>query len=178
MESNRCLCVASAIFLSFLWMALSVSSSSPSASISDSILGSHVSSGRNLLQARKACPVNFEFLNYTIITSKCKGPLYPADACCGAFTEFACPYADVINDLTNDCASTMFSYINLYGKYPPGLFSSECRGGKEGLACPASPPSVSAKLANDSTGGTQIMCYPYPLQMLTAGSLLLLFKFL
>jgi hypothetical protein len=122
--------------------------------------------------------VNFEFLNYTIITSKCKGPLYPADACCGAFTEFACPYVDVINDLTNDCASTMFSYINLYGKYPPGLFSSECRGGKEGLACPASPPSVSAKLANDSTGGTQIMCYPYPLQMLTAGSLLLLFKFL
>ncbi|KAJ4826773.1 hypothetical protein Tsubulata_001967 [Turnera subulata] len=88
-----------------------------------------------------ACPVNFEFLNYTIITSKCKGPQYPPSLCCGSFKEFACPYADVLNDLTNDCASTMFSYINLYGKYPPGLFASECREGKNGLECPASAPS-------------------------------------
>jgi hypothetical protein len=29
----------------------------------------------------------------------------------------------------------MFSYINLYGKYPPGLFSSECKEGKQGLSC-------------------------------------------
>ncbi|GLT53710.1 hypothetical protein SLA2020_269630 [Shorea laevis] len=145
MEWNRCLCVSSAIFLSFLLMDLSVSSSSPSTFVSDSIFGSHVSSGRNLLQARKACPVNFEFLNYTIITSKCKGP----------------------------------RYINLYGKYPPGLFASECRGGKQGLECPASPPSSSTgstHLANDSTSGSQIVCYPYLLLMLTAGSLLLLFE--
>ncbi|KHN01505.1 GPI-anchored protein LORELEI, partial [Glycine soja] len=33
--------------------------------------------GRNLLQAKKSCPVNFEFLNYTIITCKCKGAQYP-----------------------------------------------------------------------------------------------------
>jgi hypothetical protein len=122
-----------------------------------------------------ACPVNFEFLNYTVITSKCKGPQYPAVACCAAFTEFACPYADDINDLTNDCASTMFSYINLYGKYPPGLFASECREGKEGLECPAVPPSASAN-NNTSGSGIQIKCYPYPLLMLTAGSLLLLSK--
>jgi hypothetical protein len=43
---------------------------------------------------------------------------------------------DDINDDSNDCASTMFSYINLYGKYPPGLFASECKGDKKGLACP------------------------------------------
>ncbi|KAK4278208.1 hypothetical protein QN277_016085 [Acacia crassicarpa] len=86
------------------------------------------------------CPVNFEVSNYTIITSKCKAPKYPASKCCAAFKEFACPYARVLNDLTNDCASTMFKYINLYGKYPPGLFATKCREGKGGLVCPATPP--------------------------------------
>ncbi|KAF8409819.1 hypothetical protein HHK36_005898 [Tetracentron sinense] len=71
------------------------------------------------------CSVNFEFLNYTIITSQCKGPQYLPKLCCTAFKEFACPYADQLNDLTNDCASTMFSYINLFGKYPPGLFAKK-----------------------------------------------------
>ncbi|KAK9156462.1 hypothetical protein Sjap_003942 [Stephania japonica] len=94
-----------------------------------------------------ACPVSFEFLNYTIITSQCKGPKYPPNLCCGAFKEFAWPYADQINDVSNDCASTMFSYINLYGKYPPGLFASECREGKLGLECPALSPG---QVANDS----------------------------
>jgi hypothetical protein len=82
------------------------------------------------------CPVNFEFQNYTIITSQCKGPDYPAKQCCAALVEFACPFSDELNDSTNDCASTMFSYINIYGKYPPGLFASECKGDKNGLPCP------------------------------------------
>lgn len=120
--------------------------------------------------ATAGCPVNFEFLNYTIITSKCKGPRYPPNICCAAFKEFACPYTDVLNDLTNDCASTMFSYINLYGKYPPGLFASECREGKEGLACPATPPTT----ANDTAN--QIMHYPSLILMLSAGFLMLLFQ--
>ncbi|KAL0886890.1 hypothetical protein Bca101_010873 [Brassica carinata] len=81
------------------------------------------------------CPVNFEFMNYTIITSQCKGPKYPPKKCCAAFKEFACPYADELNDLSNDCATTMFSYINLYGKYPPGLFANSCQA-KGGLKCP------------------------------------------
>lgn len=85
-----------------------------------------------------ACPVNFEVANYTIITSKCKGPKYTANLCCSALAEFACPYAKYLNDLTNNCASTMFTYINLYGKYPPGLFSTLCigKGRKGGLQCP------------------------------------------
>lgn len=29
----------------------------------------------------------------------------------------------------------MFSYINLYGKYPPGLFANECKEGNLGLEC-------------------------------------------
>ncbi|KAG9146788.1 hypothetical protein Leryth_005111 [Lithospermum erythrorhizon] len=109
--------------------------------LSDGILGSQHATGRSLLQERKACPVNFEFLNYTIITSKCKGPQYQAKLCCPAFQEFACPYAEHMNELSNNCASTMFSYINLYGKYPPGLFANECKRDKQGLECEALPPS-------------------------------------
>ncbi|XP_022747375.1 GPI-anchored protein LLG1-like [Durio zibethinus] len=59
-------------------------------------------------------------------------------------SNFACALAKQINDLTTDCASTMFSCINLYGKYTPGLFASECRDGKEGLQSSASPPVVAA----------------------------------
>ncbi|KQK01553.1 GPI-anchored protein LLG1 [Brachypodium distachyon] len=104
--------------------------------ISDGVFqASAGSTGRSLLQAKKSCPVNFEFQNYKIITDQCKGPKYPAKNCCDAFKEFACPFNTYINDESNDCASTMFSYINLYGKYPPGLFAHECREGKLGLSC-------------------------------------------
>lgn len=79
-------------------------------------------------------------MNYTSITNRCQGPRYPADQCCGAFKDFACPYAAELNNLTNDCASIMFSYINLYGKYPPGLFANECQEVKEGMECSHSVP--------------------------------------
>lgn len=82
-----------------------------------------------------ACGVDFENQNYTILTSQCKGPQYPPKVCCEAFKEFACPFSDEINDMTTDCATVMFSYINIYGKYPPGLFANECKEGKEGLDC-------------------------------------------
>ncbi|KAL0443210.1 UNVERIFIED_CONTAM: GPI-anchored protein LLG1 [Sesamum latifolium] len=121
-----------------------------------------------------ACPVNFEFQNYTIITSRCKGPQYPPNLCCSALKDFACPFADEINDLTNDCASTMFSYINLYGKYPPGLFASECRDGKFGLECPAPAPGESEKATTNKNSGSQMICSLFPVLMLTAASLLLL----
>ncbi|KAL5981304.1 hypothetical protein ACLOJK_015359 [Asimina triloba] len=91
-------------------------------------------------EAGFSCSVNFEFMNYTILTSQCKGPKYSADVCCAAFKDFACPYASELNDATTDCAETMFSYINLYGKYPPGLFANECREGKLGLDCLALSP--------------------------------------
>lgn len=97
-----------------------------------------------------ACPVNFESMNYTALTSKCKGPSYEPKPCCSGFKEVACPYADEINDLSTDCASAIFSYINIAGKYPPGLFSSECREGKLGLECPPSPPSASETSPNHS----------------------------
>ncbi|MBA0877303.1 hypothetical protein Goshw_009363 [Gossypium schwendimanii] len=123
------------------YLAILIVMAAASTSISDSDSVSLASTNRHLLQAKKACPINFEFLNYTIITSECKGPKYPANRCCAAFKKFVCPYAKQINDLTTDCASTMFSYINLYGKYPPGLFAAECREGKQGLKCPKSAPT-------------------------------------
>ncbi|XP_019431969.1 PREDICTED: GPI-anchored protein LLG1 [Lupinus angustifolius] len=158
----------SSIFIIIL--SLSVSSFSYTF-LSDDVFESQVHKGRNLLQTRKGCSVNFEFLNYTIITSRCKGPAYLPKDCCAAFKDFACPYADVLNDLQNDCASTMFSYINLYGQYPPGLFANECREGKDGLACPALPPSESA---ND-TGNQITHCPSLLLLLLTACSLIMLF---
>ncbi|KAK4439636.1 GPI-anchored protein LLG1 [Sesamum alatum] len=158
-----------------LVVCLSLSTAlSASTFISDGIFGSSVLSERRLLQAKKPCPVNFEFQNYTIITSRCKGPQYPPKLCCSAFVDFACPFADEINDLTNDCASTMFSYINLYGKYPPGLFASECRDGKSGLECPAPPPGESEKATANNNSGSPMICNFFPVLMLTVASLLLL----
>ncbi|KAL6521742.1 GPI-anchored protein llg1 [Orobanche gracilis] len=113
---------------------------SASTSISDDIIMLQALTERRLLQAKKPCPVDFEYQNYSIITSKCRGPEYQVIPCCSAFKEFACPFVDDLDDLTNDCASRMFSYINLNGQYPPGLFASLCREGMEGLACPEPPP--------------------------------------
>ncbi|CAN6994301.1 unnamed protein product [Brassica oleracea var. botrytis] len=110
--------------------------------------------GRNLLQAKKKCSLNLEFMNYTVITSQCKGPKFPVKECCSSFLEFACPYAEQLNDLSTDCASTMFSYINIYGKYPAGLFSSQCKGDKEGLECPDMPPNSVADVNTATTTTT------------------------
>ncbi|KAG8472753.1 hypothetical protein CXB51_034662 [Gossypium anomalum] len=93
------------------YLAILIVMAAASTSISDSGSSSLASTTRHLLQAKKA------------------------------FKKFACPYAKQINDLRTDCASTMFSYINLYGKYPLGLFTAECREGKQGLKCLKSAPT-------------------------------------
>ncbi|GAY37709.1 hypothetical protein CUMW_031130 [Citrus unshiu] len=51
----------------------------------------------------------------------------------------------------------MFSYINLYGKYPPGLFASECLKGKRGLECPASAPTQSANADHTSMIAIEVL---------------------
>ncbi|KAF5180816.1 Gpi-anchored protein lorelei [Thalictrum thalictroides] len=148
-------------FVFFFLFALAAASSSSDSS------NYYGSTGRTLLQTKAPCKVNFEFANYTVITSQCKGPKYPAEQCCDAFKKFACPYADAINDEKTECATTMFSYINLYGKYPPGLFSSECKEDKQGLNC--------EKYLNDTSSDAKSAGYvvqrPY---LLAAGSLVLL----
>ncbi|CAN6477861.1 unnamed protein product [Victoria cruziana] len=132
MASNRRISAVS--FASFFLLFL-LTDVSATGFISDQLFEQHHSTGRGLLQVEKNCPVDFEFQNYTIITSQCKGPRYLPGPCCKAFLQFACPFAQYINDLTNNCASTMFNYINLAGNYPPGLFANECRGDKNGLSC-------------------------------------------
>ncbi|KAJ6855689.1 hypothetical protein NC651_040356 [Populus alba x Populus x berolinensis] len=116
-----------------------------------------------------ACNVSFENLDYSVLTDKCKGPQYPAKSCCDAFKEFACPFSDAINDLETDCASTMFSYINLYGKYPPGLFANECREDKNGLDCQNVEQSKKSR-------GVQIAATQSSLLTLTAGLIVLLLQ--
>ncbi|XP_010928200.1 GPI-anchored protein LLG1 [Elaeis guineensis] len=120
--------------------------------ISGAVFQYHGSTGRSLLQTLKNCPVDFEFQNYTIITSKCKGPLFLGNLCCAALTEFACPFAEELNDATNNCASTMFTYINQQGHYPPGLFASECHGDQNGLPCPSSPTPSKSQDDNANAG--------------------------
>lgn len=110
-----------------------------------------------------ACPVNFENENYTIVTSQCKGPVYKRDLCCNSFLQIACPYWEHINDEKTNCASTLFSYINLYGKYPPGLFSSMCKGGKDGLSCDHVHKPASQ---NPSTGQAAFLPINSPLLMI------------
>ncbi|KAJ8542787.1 hypothetical protein K7X08_005310 [Anisodus acutangulus] len=135
MEWRHCFSCIFLLFFSSILVCVS-------GSLSDGIFVNQATTGRNLLQAKKPCPISFEFQNYTVITSQCRGPQYPAKQCCAAFVEFACPFSDFLNDLSNDCASTMFSYINLHGKYPPGIFANACKGDKLGLACPGLAPGL------------------------------------
>ncbi|KAL1820878.1 hypothetical protein ACET3Z_015747 [Daucus carota] len=157
-------CVSSSYFIIIIFFSISLFADlSTSTFISDDIFESHASIGRNLLQAKKACPVDFENKNYTIITSQCKGPNYQPKPCCDSLKEFACPYTDELDDLSNSCSDTMFSYITTKGNYPAGLFSSFCREGKEGLDCSSYTPPDSAKDASGSNTWNQ-----FQLLMLTA----------
>ncbi|KAI3465756.1 hypothetical protein Pfo_022419 [Paulownia fortunei] len=118
------------LFLFFLVVGLASSSY-----ISNEVLEPHGSIGRSLLQQKSTCSVDFENMNYTVITSQCKGPNYSPERCCTPLKELLCPIKDQVNDLKSNCADTFFSYVNLYGKYPPGLFAALCREGEQGLDC-------------------------------------------
>ncbi|KAK4787377.1 hypothetical protein SAY86_011210 [Trapa natans] len=151
---------SSLFHLILLLSLLDLASSSSSSSLSDGIFESQEAPGRALLQAKQSCTVDFENQNYTVLTNQCKGPLYEANLCCAAFKQFACPFVAQINDLTTDCASTVFSYINLYGKYPPGLFANECKEGKEGLDCSAVPPAAASGKSSANNSNAQKLMAP------------------
>ncbi|XP_021758826.1 GPI-anchored protein LLG2-like isoform X1 [Chenopodium quinoa] len=138
-SSTTGIAAATSVTIMILLLLLHIASANPS----DELQQPRFSVGRHLLQATKDCPLDVQHLNYTIIISRCKGPRYPANICCGAFKELACPYAPTLNDVTNNCATTLFSYINLYGKYPPGLFANICRDSKRGLECTDAQMSMS-----------------------------------
>ncbi|CAN4117535.1 unnamed protein product [Withania somnifera] len=152
----------SVLFLFFLLVGLS--SSSPINIKSNffflfiyDVFEAHVQTGRALLQQQGNCPIDFERENYTIITSQCKGPLYNASICCYAFKQLACKHTKELNDVQNGCATTMFNYINLYGKYPPGLFANMCKEDKEGLNCKdvIQPQAKTDEQKSHSSKGTQ-----------------------
>ncbi|KAH7660292.1 hypothetical protein IHE45_16G089500 [Dioscorea alata] len=131
-----------------LLLVAASSSSSSNIFLSGDVLKDHRYAGRNLLQQQLNCPISFEFANYTILTSKCKGPDYPPKQCCAALGDFACQYAKYINDASYKCSSDMFSYIKQHTGYPQGLFSSECR---ENIPCPGDSPTSSPDDANAAT---------------------------
>ncbi|KAH7660293.1 hypothetical protein IHE45_16G089600 [Dioscorea alata] len=122
-----------------LLVAAASSSSSSNIFLSD-VLKDQRYAGRNLLQTKRKCQQSFEFANYTILTSKCKGPDYPKNQCCSALGDFACQYAQLINDASYDCSSIMLTYIYQHTGYPQGLFSSECR---ENIPCSVDSPTSS-----------------------------------
>ncbi|KAE9593015.1 hypothetical protein Lal_00028962 [Lupinus albus] len=127
-----------ALFSSILSMFFLATLASASTFLSDNIFNkSEVSHGRALIEDEplKVCSIDFEKQNYTILTSKCKRPNYSPKMCCEAFKQFACPFAEYINEMSTDCAPAMFYYINLHGHYPQGLFANNCREGPEGLDC-------------------------------------------
>ncbi|KAF7040325.1 hypothetical protein CFC21_050234 [Triticum aestivum] len=118
------------------WLA----SASASPFLSDRVFqASTGSTGRSLLQTKRDCPIDFEYQNYTIITSRCKGPQSPPTECCDAFKKFACPFAVYINNQSTNCADTMLTYINGRGSYPAGMFAAECLKGKQGVSCEGIP---------------------------------------
>ncbi|RHN50458.1 hypothetical protein MtrunA17_Chr6g0457601 [Medicago truncatula] len=166
MGLSSCFChsklvnVASILYF-FLLITLASSSPFPS----DNIFESAASTGRALLQDLKACKVDFENQNYTFITSQCKAPRYPPKSCCEAFKQFACPFADELNDLTTDCAAVMFGYINAYGKYPLGLFASECREGKKGLDC--SLVKYSNNSSKSNTTSSVLVAAPHSMMLIS-----------
>ncbi|KAH9545995.1 hypothetical protein CY35_12G073700 [Sphagnum magellanicum] len=106
---------------------------------------------RKLLQAVHQCPENFGLQNYSSITSVCKAPDYNKTLCCSSFTMFTCRFLTYFNDPSTNCASTLFSYLNLAGNYPPGLFANLCtQGDQQGIPCPITPapsPNPSSALS-------------------------------
>ncbi|CAK9199484.1 unnamed protein product [Sphagnum jensenii] len=106
---------------------------------------------RKLLQAVHQCPENFGLQNYSSITSVCKAPDYDKTLCCSSFTMFTCRFLTYFNDPSTNCASTLFTYLNLAGNYPPGLFANLCtQGDQQGIPCPIAPapsPNPSSALS-------------------------------
>ncbi|KAL5207687.1 hypothetical protein ABZP36_032122 [Zizania latifolia] len=66
----------------------------------------------------------------------------------------------------------MFSYINLYGKYPPGLFANQCRDDEKGLSCVGFPQKATVT----GNAGQQVQSGLLALLMLAFGLVALLFQ--
>ncbi|CAM6095507.1 unnamed protein product [Calypogeia fissa] len=84
---------------------------------------------RGLLQSGTVgdCPYDFSTMDYSTVTSVCKGPSYDASVCCAPFTKLACNYKPQINDFNSLCPIYFMSYLNVAGSYPDGVFVGDGR---------------------------------------------------
>ncbi|XP_039071622.1 GPI-anchored protein LLG3-like [Hibiscus syriacus] len=121
-------------FLVFFFLVLGFASSSTH--ISHRVLQAQKTDMRGVPEFSIPCKHDFKNMNYTIITSKCKGPESSKKDCCDALLAFACPIADIINDDKTDCAALMFCTIRQHGDYPPSMFINMCKNGTHALNCP------------------------------------------
>ncbi|KAL0320338.1 UNVERIFIED_CONTAM: GPI-anchored protein LLG1 [Sesamum radiatum] len=103
-----------------------------------------------------ACTVDFEHMNYTVITSQCKGPNYAVERCCPPLKQLLCPVHEQFNDARTNCPETFFSYVNLYGKYRRG--SSHLCAGKARKASTAAPSLLSPR--SSKTGLVPLVLTP------------------
>nr|GMC53652.1 gpi-anchored protein lorelei [Ipomoea batatas] len=162
-SSSSCVVTIYSILVLCLHFLTTFSSSSSDEGVfvsqySTETTGIGIGIGRNLLQAKIPCSKSFEFENYTILTSQCKAPYEPLQPCCDAFTQFACPFSQFLNNQSTDCSDLMFNYIDQKSGFPKGLFSN-CKGDQDGLICATPPP--------DSTAGVTVgLGTPPPIQFL------------
>ncbi|GMY20819.1 GPI-anchored protein LLG1-like [Fagus crenata] len=108
-------------FFLFTFFLLSGFADSSSTFLSKGIFKSPKVTARAL--QKEDCSIDFEFMNYTIFTTNCTAPRYPAKQCCDALRVFACPFEEAINDLRTVCASNMCTYINLMGNTRQGCLA-------------------------------------------------------
>ncbi|KAH0685441.1 hypothetical protein KY290_016710 [Solanum tuberosum] len=131
----------SCFFLFFFFLAIGLASSSPN-HISYDALNAHMLGGRGLLEkfyVKNDCPVEFEKEDLSPLIGTCKGPYYNPLVCCNGFTQIACKYAELINNVDNGCSTDLFYVLNKQGGYPNNLFAQICKGDKEGLPCDNKP---------------------------------------
>lgn len=89
------------------------------------------------------CRVDFTLLNFSIITIQCRGQKFEAASCCRPFKDFACPFANAINDPKTGYAAALFDYVRKMGNYPRGVFQAQCPEGDKVVSCPPQPSSMS-----------------------------------
>uniref|UniRef100_A0ACD5UR60 Uncharacterized protein n=1 Tax=Avena sativa TaxID=4498 RepID=A0ACD5UR60_AVESA len=82
------------------------------------------------------CPVQFdEKRQIDMIAKKCSGQVVPLPSCCTAFSSVACPYSDLLDDVTNGCSVELLMKIHDAVSLPATYFAM-CGDSDKGLTCP------------------------------------------
>jgi hypothetical protein len=69
------------------------------------------------------------------IGSKCRGQEIPKPQCCAAVKDFACPYSDLVDELTNGCNVELLDKAQTFCSVPIGYFGF-CGDSEFGISCP------------------------------------------